>query len=68
MNEKLNHCIELADLVSSNLNDTHHVRLEWMIIVLIMVEVAFEVLHYADRFYADRSPPEHKIQPLSENQ
>lgn len=55
MNEKLNHCIELADLVSSNLNDTHHVRLEWMIIVLIMVEVAFEMLHYADRYFAPNS-------------
>lgn len=49
MNEKLNHCIELADLISSNLNDTHHVRLEWMIIILIMVEVGFEILHYAEK-------------------
>lgn len=50
MNEKLNHCVELADLISSNLNDEHHVRLEWMIIILIMVEVGFEILHYADKF------------------
>jgi len=50
MNEKLNHCVELAELVSFNLNDAHHIRLEWMIIVLIMVEVVFEILHYADRF------------------
>lgn len=50
MNEKLNHCVELADLISSNLNDAHHVRLEWMIIILIMVEVGFEILHYADKF------------------
>lgn len=50
MNEKLSHCIELADLVASNLNDIHHVRLEWMIIVLIMVEVAFEMIHLVDRF------------------
>lgn len=49
MNEKLNHCVELAELVSFNLNDAHHIRLEWMIIVLIMVEVGFEILHYADR-------------------
>ncbi|XP_055380380.1 required for meiotic nuclear division protein 1 homolog [Condylostylus longicornis] len=54
MNEKLNHCIELADLVSSNLNDAHHVRLEWMIIILIMVEVAFEIVHYADRYYESK--------------
>lgn len=50
MNEKLNHCVELAELINSNLNDIHHVRLEWMIIILIMVEVGFEILHFADKF------------------
>nr|CAD7268606.1 unnamed protein product [Timema shepardi] len=50
MNEKLNHCVELVELLSSHLSDRHHVRLEWMIIMLIMVEVVFEVLHYIDRF------------------
>ncbi|KAK7794454.1 hypothetical protein R5R35_003819 [Gryllus longicercus] len=50
MNEKLNHCLELVDLLSSHLNDKHHVRLEWMIIILIMVEVGFEIIHYIDRF------------------
>lgn len=49
MNEKLNHCVELADLISSNLNDIHHIRLEWMIIILIMVEVVFEFMHYMGR-------------------
>lgn len=39
MNEKLNHCIELMDLLSDHLNDIHHVRLEWMIIWLILIEV-----------------------------
>lgn len=50
MNEKINHCVELADLITSNLNDNHHVRLEWMIIILIMVEVGFECLHFGERF------------------
>lgn len=49
MNEKINHCVELADLINSNLNDTHHVRLEWMIIFLIMIEVGFEILHYIEK-------------------
>ncbi|XP_060662556.1 required for meiotic nuclear division protein 1 homolog [Drosophila nasuta] len=48
MNEKINHCVELAELVSHNLNDAHHIRLEWMIIILIMVEVGFEILHFVD--------------------
>lgn len=51
VNEKLNHCVELVELLSSHLNDLHHVRLEWMIIVLIMVEVGFECLHYVERFF-----------------
>lgn len=70
MNDKLNHCIELADLVSSKLNDVHHIRLEWMIIILIMVEVVFEFLHYAERWYlpgaaaannGERNPHVHEI-------
>ncbi|XP_055698943.1 required for meiotic nuclear division protein 1 homolog [Phlebotomus papatasi] len=52
MNEKLNHCVELADLITSNLNDAHHIRLEWMIIILIMVEVVFEFIHYFERYMA----------------
>lgn len=53
MNEKINHCLELAELVSHNLNDAHHIRLEWMIIILIMVEVGFEIVHYIDRYYSN---------------
>jgi glutathione synthase len=49
MNEKLSHCVELMELLASHLNDIHHVRLEWMIIILIMVEVVFEFIHYAER-------------------
>lgn len=52
VNEKISHCIELTELISTNLNDAHHVRLEWMIIILIMVEVAFETIHYVERYVA----------------
>ena len=51
MNEKLTHCYELVDLISNHLNDEHHVRLEWFIIVLIMIEVVFEILHFAERYF-----------------
>lgn len=50
MNEKLTHCYELMDLISTHLSDEHHVRLEWFIIVLIMIEVVFEIMHFAERF------------------
>lgn len=46
MNEKLNNCCELMNLLAGHMNDKHHVRLEWMIIVLIMVEVLFEISRF----------------------
>lgn len=52
LNEKLSHCFALVDLVSSHLSDRHHTRLEWMIIILIMVEVMFEILHAFRDYYA----------------
>ncbi|XP_076231534.1 required for meiotic nuclear division protein 1 homolog isoform X2 [Calliopsis andreniformis] len=52
INEKISHCVELVELLSSHLSDRHHIRLEWMIIILIMVEVAFETLHYIDRYFS----------------
>ncbi|XP_050499223.1 required for meiotic nuclear division protein 1 homolog [Diabrotica virgifera virgifera] len=50
MNEKINHCVALIELLSSHLGDKHHIRLEWMIIALITVEVVFETIHYIDRY------------------
>ncbi|XP_027216025.2 required for meiotic nuclear division protein 1 homolog isoform X3 [Penaeus vannamei] len=49
MNVKLSHCIELMELLTSHLNEKHSARLEWIIIILIMVEVGFELLHYIER-------------------
>jgi len=49
VNEKLNHCLELMELVSTHLSTDHGARLEWIIIVLIFIEICFEVLHFADR-------------------
>lgn len=59
MNEKISDCLSLIELVTNHLNDKHHTRLEWMIILLIMVEVGFEILHYAER-YASSSEEEIK--------
>jgi len=49
-NEKISHCIELMDLVRNHLNDNHHTKLEWYIIILIMIEVGFEIIHMLQRF------------------
>uniref|UniRef100_A0A8D0GG51 Required for meiotic nuclear division 1 homolog n=1 Tax=Sphenodon punctatus TaxID=8508 RepID=A0A8D0GG51_SPHPU len=43
MNEKLQHCTELTDLMRNHLSEKHALRLEWMIIILITIEVLFEL-------------------------
>ena len=50
INQKLSHCTELMELLSTHLKDKHHVKLEWYIIVLIMVEVVFELAHFLERY------------------
>ncbi|KAJ8409700.1 hypothetical protein AAFF_G00217590 [Aldrovandia affinis] len=43
MNEKLQHCTELADFMKNHLSEKHGLRLEWMIVILIAIEVMFEL-------------------------
>ncbi|CAH2093370.1 unnamed protein product [Euphydryas editha] len=54
LNERLSHCVELLELLSSWAADRHHVRLEWMVIALILAEVCFELLHCCERYLLDR--------------
>ncbi|XP_048391727.1 required for meiotic nuclear division protein 1 homolog isoform X4 [Stegostoma tigrinum] len=39
INEKLQHCTELTDLMRNHLSEKHGLRLEWMIVILISIEV-----------------------------
>ncbi|KAJ8275249.1 hypothetical protein COCON_G00098740 [Conger conger] len=43
MNEKLQHCTELTDMMRNYLSEKHGLRLEWMIVILITIEVMFEL-------------------------
>ncbi|PKU33868.1 hypothetical protein llap_15827 [Limosa lapponica baueri] len=43
MNEKLQHCMELTDLMRNHLNEKHALRLEWMIVILITIEIEFNI-------------------------
>ncbi|XP_048210253.1 required for meiotic nuclear division protein 1 homolog isoform X2 [Perognathus longimembris pacificus] len=43
MNEKLQHCMELTDLMRNHLTENRALRLEWMIVILITIEVMFEL-------------------------
>lgn len=46
LNKKLDYANEMAQLLRSHLNEQHGLKLEWGIIALIAVEVAFELAHY----------------------
>lgn len=43
VNEKLQHCTELTDLMRNHLSEKHSLRLEWMIVILITIEVSSSV-------------------------
>ena len=49
MNEKLTYCYELMQLLTSHLDQEHNTKLEWMIIILIAVEVLFEIVHFIEK-------------------
>ncbi|WEW55178.1 hypothetical protein PRK78_000607 [Emydomyces testavorans] len=44
LNEKMDYAQEIASVLRERLSETHGLRLEWTIILLIAVEVGFEVL------------------------
>ncbi|KAK2791965.1 hypothetical protein FQN51_001979 [Onygenales sp. PD_10] len=44
LNEKMDYAQEIASVLRERLSETHGLRLEWIIIALIAVEVGFEVM------------------------
>ncbi|KAK9468055.1 hypothetical protein V1512DRAFT_260665 [Lipomyces arxii] len=50
LNKKLDYVSEVVSILKAHLSEVQSVRLEWMIIILIMVEVAFESFHFAERY------------------
>ncbi|CAD6188299.1 unnamed protein product [Caenorhabditis auriculariae] len=49
LNSRLDYCEELVKMVDNTIALRHASTLEWMIIVLIVIEVIFDVLHFADK-------------------
>lgn len=48
LNERLNFSLELISVIEASLNEKKHVRLEWIIITLIGVEVFFNIIDHLD--------------------
>ncbi|KAK9383094.1 uncharacterized protein V2V93DRAFT_364232 [Kockiozyma suomiensis] len=74
LNKKLDYVSEVVSILKAHLSEEKGVRLEWMIILLIMVEVCFETVHFVARYFefpsesaavieADaKSPPSNKAE------
>ncbi|RKP39956.1 hypothetical protein BJ085DRAFT_15034 [Dimargaris cristalligena] len=50
LNTKLDYANELAAVLREQLSETHSLNLEWCIILLITVEVCFELIHYWEKY------------------
>jgi required for meiotic nuclear division protein 1 len=50
LNKKLDYAKEMAQVLSEHLAEKHGLKLEWGIIALIAVEVAFETFHLIEKF------------------
>jgi glutathione synthase len=54
LNERLNFSLELISVIEASLNEKKHVRLEWIIIILICAEVFFNIIDHLDFFSRKR--------------
>ncbi|CAN6607757.1 MIOREX complex component 10 [Trichomonascus vanleenenianus] len=51
LNKKLDYASELVGILKTHTSEQQSTRLEWMIIILIMVEVCFEIVHFLERYW-----------------
>lgn len=51
LNKRLDYAKDITELLKGYLSEKHGLSLEWAIIALISVEVGFELLHFAERYY-----------------
>ncbi|UJR09518.1 hypothetical protein I4U23_013756 [Adineta vaga] len=56
LNERLTFSLELISVIEASLNEKKHVRLEWIIIILICAEVFFNIIDHLDFFTPNFSP------------
>jgi uncharacterized Rmd1/YagE family protein len=64
LNTKLDYASDIVSILKSQISEEQSTRLEWAIIILIMIEVIIEFIHFAEKYGyldihpADRSRPE----------
>lgn len=47
-NKKLDYANEVSEVLRNHLHEQHSLKLEWAIIILISVEIGFEVIHFLE--------------------
>lgn len=52
LNDKMDYAQEIAGVLRERLNERHGTRLEWLIIVLIAIEVVFGIKHQWEEYHA----------------
>lgn len=57
LNKKLDYASESLSTLKSHISEEQSVRLEWMIVILIMVEVCFETSHFVEKYHEKRREP-----------
>ena len=57
-NDALDYCREVVDLMREDLNNSYGHRLEILIILLIMIEVAFECAHFGKGYLDSKRSPQ----------
>lgn len=50
LNRKLDYASEVVAILKAHMAEKQSVRLEWMIIILIMIEVGFECIHFWEKY------------------
>ncbi|KAH3669114.1 hypothetical protein WICMUC_005078 [Wickerhamomyces mucosus] len=55
LNKKLDYATDESRALMSTLNEKKSTRLEWIIIILITIEVGFESFHFYENYYLDAS-------------
>lgn len=50
LNEKMDYAQEIASVLRQQLSERHGVRLEWIIIILIAVEVVFAIEREIEKY------------------
>ncbi|KAK9480694.1 hypothetical protein V1514DRAFT_275646 [Lipomyces japonicus] len=58
LNKKLDYVSEVVSILKSHLSEQQSVRLEWMVILLIAVEVVMEISHLVERYYEKQKAKE----------